>query len=43
MWEGIIGHKWLLLGVDYTQKIPKMKYRCMYTGDTRYEDMHILD
>jgi len=39
MWEGILCHKWLLMGIDYSSKKPRFKYVCKLTGLERYELM----
>lgn len=39
MWEGILCHKWLLMGIDYSSKEPRFKYVCKLTGLERYEGM----
>jgi hypothetical protein len=39
MWEGILCHKWLLMGIDYSSKEPRFKYVCKLTGLERYELM----
>ena len=39
MWEGILCHKWLLMGIDYSSKEPRFKYVCKLTGLERYESM----